>query len=114
MSPTIRRVSVLIVFLVASVLSTLMWAGKNGHAGFITWEDAVYGCVSALIVAAILHVILKYSVFGLAPLTPSVERPVADEPPPFLRTWSRVYLAVICYLAVLIALFYCFGRSFSV
>lgn len=27
-----------------------------------------------------------------------------DEPPPFLRTWKRVYAAVILYLAVLIAL----------
>jgi hypothetical protein len=89
-----------------------MWAGRNGHASF-RWGDAVCGCVSALVIAAILYVILKYSVFGSAPLT-SVERPVADEPPPFLGSWSRVYLAVVCYLAVLIALFYWFGRSFSV
>lgn len=41
------------------------------------------------------------------------ERPVTDEPPPFLGTWSHVYIAVICYLAVLIALFYWFGRIFS-
>jgi hypothetical protein len=41
------------------------------------------------------------------------ERPAVDEPPPFLGTWSRVYIAVICYLAVLIALFYWFGRIFN-
>jgi hypothetical protein len=103
------------VFLVASFLATLMWAGKNGNTGAvkILTEDVVRGLVSALIIAAILYVILKYSVFGSAPLTPSVERPVADEPPPFLGTWKRVYIAVVWYLAVLIALFYCFGRIFS-
>jgi len=37
----------------------------------------------------------------------------ADEPPPFLGTWGRVYTAVVCYVAVLIALFYWFARTFS-
>ena len=36
-----------------------------------------------------------------------------DEPPPFLGTWRRVYIAVICYLAVIIALFYWFARAFA-
>jgi len=36
-----------------------------------------------------------------------------DEPPPFLGTWRRVYIAVICYLAVVIALFYWFARTFA-
>ena len=36
-----------------------------------------------------------------------------DEPPPFLGTWRRVYIAVICYLAVLIALFYWFAQAFA-
>ncbi|HWQ56986.1 MAG TPA: hypothetical protein VN442_25085 [Bryobacteraceae bacterium] len=36
-----------------------------------------------------------------------------DEPPPFLGTWPRVYLTVIVYLAVVIALFYWFTRWFS-
>lgn len=29
-------------------------------------------------------------------------RPVADEPPPFLGRWKRVYMAVLAYLFVLI------------
>jgi hypothetical protein len=36
-----------------------------------------------------------------------------EEPPPLLKTWPRLYTAVIIYLAVLIALFYCFTRTFS-
>ena len=36
-----------------------------------------------------------------------------DEPPPFLRTWRRVYAAVLLYLAVLIVVFYAFMRAFS-
>ena len=35
-----------------------------------------------------------------------------DEPPPFLRSWRRMYAAVLGYLAVLIALFYLFTRAF--
>ena len=41
------------------------------------------------------------------------QREAADEPPPFLGTWRRVYIAVICYLAVLLALFYWFARAFA-
>jgi hypothetical protein len=41
------------------------------------------------------------------------QREVADEPPPFLGAWSRVYIAVVIYLAALITLFYWFARSFS-
>lgn len=36
-----------------------------------------------------------------------------DEPPPFLGRWSRVYITVIIYLAVVISLFYWFTRWFS-
>lgn len=36
-----------------------------------------------------------------------------DDPPPFLGTWNRVYVAVVIYLALLIAGFYCFGRAFA-
>lgn len=36
-----------------------------------------------------------------------------DEPPPFLGSWNRVYLFVVCYLAVLIAGFYFFSRAFA-
>ncbi len=38
---------------------------------------------------------------------------VADEPPPFLRTWRRVYIGVLLYLALLIAAFYLFTRAFA-
>lgn len=41
------------------------------------------------------------------------EKPVIDEPPPFLGTWPRVYIMVICYLAILITVFYLFTRSFA-
>jgi hypothetical protein len=44
---------------------------------------------------------------------PSKLLPSEDEPPPFLREWRRVYLAVVIYLAVLILGFYVFGRVFS-
>ena len=39
-------------------------------------------------------------------------REVPDEAPPFLKTWPRVYAAVLLYLAGLIAAFYLFSRSF--
>ena len=39
--------------------------------------------------------------------------PDPDEPPPFLGTWRKVYIFVICYLALLIAAFYVFARTFS-
>ncbi len=38
---------------------------------------------------------------------------IIDEPPPFLGTWRRVYIAVLCYVAVLITLFYVFARTFA-
>ena len=40
------------------------------------------------------------------------ERPVIDEPPPFLGKWRRVYVLVVVYLAALIAVFYAFTRAF--
>jgi hypothetical protein len=40
-------------------------------------------------------------------------KPVLDEPPPVLGTWKRVYVFVLCWLAVVIALFYTFSRSFA-
>ena len=36
-----------------------------------------------------------------------------EEPPPFLGTWRRVYLAVIGWLAILILIFYLFARRFA-
>ena len=38
---------------------------------------------------------------------------IPDEPPPVLGTWGRVYLFVLCYLALLIALFYFFTRRLA-
>ncbi len=43
----------------------------------------------------------------------SPERPIVDDPPPFLGSWRRVYIGVLIYLASLIGLFYIFTRVFS-
>jgi hypothetical protein len=40
-------------------------------------------------------------------------RPVIDEPPPFLGRWRNVYIAVVCYLAILIFSFYLFTQVFG-
>lgn len=40
-------------------------------------------------------------------------RSVVDEPPPFLRNWRNVYLAVLCYLVALIFGLYLFTRVFG-
>jgi hypothetical protein len=37
----------------------------------------------------------------------------SEEPPPFLGSWRRVYLAVIAWLLFLIAIFYLFARGFA-
>jgi hypothetical protein len=42
-----------------------------------------------------------------------LQRTVADEPPPFLGTWGRVYTVVVIYLACVITLFYWFTRTFA-
>jgi hypothetical protein len=39
-------------------------------------------------------------------------RDVPDEPPPFLRTWKRVYTAVLIYLVAIISAFYAFTRAY--
>lgn len=41
------------------------------------------------------------------------ERDALEDPPPFLRTWQRVYGFVVCYLLVLIAGFYLFSRALA-
>ena len=41
------------------------------------------------------------------------QRTVADEPPPFLGTWGRVYSLVILYLAAIIGLFYWFTKALA-
>jgi hypothetical protein len=35
-----------------------------------------------------------------------------DEPPPFLRSWRRIYVAVLIYLAAVIFAFYLFTRAY--
>jgi len=42
-----------------------------------------------------------------------MKKVAVDEPPPFFGTWELVYTAVICYLAVVILLFYLFSRAYS-
>jgi len=42
-----------------------------------------------------------------------MKRMVADEPPPFLGAWKRVYIAVLCYLALIIVLFYIFSKAYA-
>ena len=37
---------------------------------------------------------------------------VPDEPPPFLRTWRRVYIAVLIYLVAIIAASYLFTQAY--
>ena len=37
---------------------------------------------------------------------------VPDEPPPFLGTWQRVYIAVMIYLVFVIAAAYLFARIY--
>ncbi len=36
-----------------------------------------------------------------------------EEPPPFLGSWHRVYLAIVIYLVTVIALFGWFTRSLN-
>lgn len=37
---------------------------------------------------------------------------VPDEPPPFLGSWRRVYVAVLIYLCLIIAGFYLFTLAY--
>ena len=46
-------------------------------------------------------------------ILPEPQRTVADEPPPFLGSWKRVYTVVVIYLACVITLFYWFTRTFA-
>jgi hypothetical protein len=43
---------------------------------------------------------------------PELHREVVDEPPPFLKTWPKVYRFIIVYLAAVIALFYIFTEAY--
>ncbi|HEX8852126.1 MAG TPA: hypothetical protein VF754_01490 [Pyrinomonadaceae bacterium] len=46
------------------------------------------------------------------PRPTSLEHAV-EEPPPFGRTWARLYFLVLLNLAVLVVLFYIFKRAFA-
>ena len=39
-------------------------------------------------------------------------REAPDEAPPFLGTWRRIYLAVMIYLCVIVAVSYLFSRAY--
>ena len=39
-------------------------------------------------------------------------RDVPDEPPPFLRTWRRVYTAALIYLVLVISVCFLFTRAY--
>jgi len=41
------------------------------------------------------------------------ERPILDEPPPFLGTWPRVYRFVLLFLAAVIFLFWLFTKHYA-
>jgi hypothetical protein len=47
------------------------------------------------------------------PRPPSAERELDEQPPPFGRTWTRLYVLVHLNLAVLVVLFYLFKRAFA-
>jgi hypothetical protein len=47
------------------------------------------------------------------PTPPAPPPKVVDSPPPFLGSWKRVYIFVLCYLAGLIAIFYVFARIYA-
>ena len=44
---------------------------------------------------------------------PHGERPILDEPPPFLGTWPRVYACVLAFLAIVIFLFWLFTQHYA-
>ena len=41
------------------------------------------------------------------------EKVILDEPPPFLRTWKRVYRFVLIYLVTIIFLAWLFTRHYA-
>lgn len=47
------------------------------------------------------------------PAADAPAKQVVDGPPPLLGTWSRVYRAVLIYLAFVVAALYLFMRLFS-
>ena len=53
--------------------------------------------------------------FSCGPMSdPFLEnRDLADEAPPFLGTWTRVYTGVLLYLFVLIAILYVLSRLWA-
>ena len=46
-------------------------------------------------------------------MNPVPEKPVIDEPPPFLGSWPKVYRFVLIYLALVIFLFWLFTKHYA-
>lgn len=40
-------------------------------------------------------------------------RKSVDEPPPFLGSWEKLYLYILCYLVVLISVLYLVSRAYA-
>jgi hypothetical protein len=56
----------------------------------------------------------RFELFFNLPQPPEpVHKVVIDEPPPFLETWPRVYIFVLCYLVIVIALLFGFSRAYA-
>ena len=45
-------------------------------------------------------------------IDPDHERALVEDPPPFFRTWSGVYAAVLGFLGFLVLLFHLFTRHY--
>jgi hypothetical protein len=45
-------------------------------------------------------------------MPPDKQLPETIQPPPFLKTWPRVYAGVLSYLAVLLAVLYIITKVF--
>jgi hypothetical protein len=50
---------------------------------------------------------------GLPQPPAQLHKAVIDEPPPFLGTWRRVYIFVLCSLVFVIAALYVFSRAYA-
>jgi hypothetical protein len=43
----------------------------------------------------------------------ALDEPMPEPPPPILKSWTRLYAAVLLNLALLVAVFYAFTKVFS-
>ena len=49
----------------------------------------------------------------MSDLEGDIRRVIVDGPPPLLKKWGRVYVFVLCYVALLISALYGFTRAFA-